>query len=107
MQGKVMSGHSAPPDVDVGIDVCKAWLDIHILAANTVLRVANTNTGLKKLIAAAAAGKPKQVARAAVLRKLIILANWRLKADRLWPPEAPIAGPLFAGPRSQTLSPCR
>ena len=52
MQGKVMSEHSAPPDVDVGIDVCKAWLDIHILPANTVLRVANTKTGPKQLIAA-------------------------------------------------------
>lgn len=52
MQGKVMSEHSAPTDVDVGIDVCKAFLDIHILPANTVLRVANTKTGLKKLLAA-------------------------------------------------------
>ena len=52
MQGKVMSEQSAPPDVDVGIDVCKAWLDIHILPANTVLRVPNTKKGLKQLIAA-------------------------------------------------------
>jgi transposase len=52
MQGKVMSEHSAPSDVDVGIDVCKAWLDIHILPANTVLRVPNSKTGLKKLLAA-------------------------------------------------------
>ena len=51
MQGKVMSEQSAPPDVDVGIDVCKAFLDIHILPANTSFRVANTKKGLKQLIA--------------------------------------------------------
>lgn len=52
MQGKVMSKHSAAPEVTVGIDVCKAWLDVHILPAETVLRVANNKKGHKELIAA-------------------------------------------------------
>ena len=52
MQGKVMSEHSAQPDVDVGIDVCKAFLDIHILPANTVLQVSNTKKGHKQLMVA-------------------------------------------------------
>lgn len=52
MQGKVMSEHSAASDVAVGIDVCKAWLDIHILPADTVLRVSNTTKGHKQLLAA-------------------------------------------------------
>ena len=54
MQGKVMSEHSAASEVAVGIDVCKAWLDVHILPANTVLRVANTKKGHKQLLAALA-----------------------------------------------------
>lgn len=52
MQGKVMSEQSAATDVAVGIDVCKAWLDIHILPANTTLRVPNTKKGHKQLLAA-------------------------------------------------------
>ena len=52
MQGKVMSEHSAPDDVDVGIDVCKEWLDVHILPAETVLRVPNSKKGHKQLMAA-------------------------------------------------------
>jgi transposase len=52
MQGKVMSEHSAPSDVAVGIDVCKEWLDIHIHPAGTVLRVTNTKKGHKQLLAA-------------------------------------------------------
>jgi len=52
MQGKVMSEHSASTLVDVGIDVCKEWLDIHILPAGTVLRVANNKKGHKQLMAA-------------------------------------------------------
>ncbi len=51
MQGKVMSEHSAPTFVDVGIDVCKALLDVHILPAETTLRVANTKKGHKQLLA--------------------------------------------------------
>ena len=49
MQGKVMSEHSASSEVAVGIDVCKEWLDIHILPANTVLRVPNSKRGFKLL----------------------------------------------------------
>jgi transposase len=52
MQGKVMSEHSASNEVAVGIDVCKAWLDIHILPVNTVLRVPNTKKGHKQLLCA-------------------------------------------------------
>jgi transposase len=52
MQGKVMSEPSATPDVAVGIDVCKAWLDVLIAPANTVFRVPNTTKGLRQLLAA-------------------------------------------------------
>jgi len=52
MQGKVMTEISASTESAVGIDVCKAWLDVHILPANTVLRVANTSKGFKELMAA-------------------------------------------------------
>jgi transposase len=50
MQGKVMSEQSAAPTVDVGIDVCKDWLDIHILPAGTTLRVANNKKGHTQLL---------------------------------------------------------
>ncbi len=52
MQGKVMSEHSASHQVGVGIDVCKEWLDVHILPAGTVLRVSNTKKGHKQLLSA-------------------------------------------------------
>ena len=52
MQGKVMSEHSASHEVGVGIDVCKEWLDIHILPAGTVLRFSNTKKGHKQLLSA-------------------------------------------------------
>ena len=52
MQGKVMSEHSASHDVGVGIDVCKEWLDIHILPAGAVLRFSNTKKGRKQLLCA-------------------------------------------------------
>lgn len=52
MQGKVMPEHSAATEIAVGIDVCKAWLDIHIVPANTALRVANTAKGHRQLLAA-------------------------------------------------------
>ena len=41
-----------------------------------------------------AAGKPKKLAIAAVMRKLIVLANALLKEDRCWSILAPIAKPL-------------
>ena len=52
MQGKVMSEHCASNEVAVGIDVCKEWLDIHVLPANTVLRFSNTKKGHKQLLSA-------------------------------------------------------
>lgn len=52
MQGKVMSEHSASNEVGVGIDVCKEWLDVHILPAGTVLRFSNTKKGHKQLLSA-------------------------------------------------------
>jgi transposase len=52
MQGKVMNEHSAKSDVAMGIDVCKEWLDIHIVPANIVLRVPNAKKGFKQLLAA-------------------------------------------------------
>jgi transposase len=52
MQGKVMSEYSASNQGAVGIDVCKAWLDIHILPANTILRFPNTKKGHKQLLSA-------------------------------------------------------
>ena len=51
MQGKVMNEHNAPSEVAVGIDVCKASLDVHILPADTILRVPNTKKGFKQLLA--------------------------------------------------------
>ena len=51
MQGKVMIEHSATIEVAVGIDVCKEWLDVHILPVKTVLRVPNTKKGYKQLLA--------------------------------------------------------
>ena len=52
MQGKVMSEHSASSEGAVGIDVCKASLDVHILPANTVLKFANNKKGHRQLITA-------------------------------------------------------
>jgi transposase len=52
MQGKVMSEHSASDEVGVGIDVCKEWLDVHILPAGTVLRFSNAKKGHKQLLCA-------------------------------------------------------
>ena len=50
MQGKVESEHCAKPHNDAGIDVCKAWLDVHILPAGTAERVPNTRKGHAQLI---------------------------------------------------------
>ena len=54
MQGKVSPERSAS-QVYVGIDVCKAWLDIYVHPAGVKLRVANARDGvlrLKKQLAA-------------------------------------------------------
>ena len=52
MQGKVMSEQCAMGDITVGIDVCKDWLDIHILPANISMRVSNDKKGHKQLLKA-------------------------------------------------------
>lgn len=49
MQGKIMSEHSTPETVYVGIDVCKEWLDVYLHPAGQCLRVANSRDGLKRL----------------------------------------------------------
>jgi transposase len=49
IQGK---DHTDSTSVYVGIDVCKAWLDIHVLGAgrDAGFRVANTDTGIAELL---------------------------------------------------------
>jgi transposase len=49
MQGKVSLEHSAATRVYVGIDVCKAWLDVHAHPCGQAFRVPNTQLGLKQL----------------------------------------------------------
>ncbi|HXW26065.1 MAG TPA: IS110 family transposase [Xanthobacteraceae bacterium] len=49
MQGKDASEQEAKCKSSVGIDVCEAWLDIHILPANQALRVPNTCEGHRTL----------------------------------------------------------
>ena len=49
MQGKVLPERSAEEPVYVGIDVCKAWLDVYLHPLATRLRVANSADGLKQL----------------------------------------------------------
>ena len=51
MQGKVMSEQRTTTD-DVGIDACKAWLDVNIQPANTAFRVPNTKKGHKQILTA-------------------------------------------------------
>jgi len=50
MQGKVMSQDNASSIHDVGIDVCKDWLDVHIMPADIAERVPNTKKGQQALI---------------------------------------------------------
>lgn len=50
MQGKVMSKDNASITHDVGIDVCKDWLDLHILPADIAERFPNTKKGHQALI---------------------------------------------------------
>lgn len=50
MQGKVMSQDNASAMHDVGIDVCKDWLDVHILPADIAERFPNTKKGHQALI---------------------------------------------------------
>lgn len=49
MQGKVSPEQSALMTVYVGIDVCKAWLDVYLHPIGRLFRVANSREGLKRL----------------------------------------------------------
>lgn len=51
MQGKVESENCASTHNDAGIDVCKAWLDVHILPADVAERFPNTKKGQTQLMA--------------------------------------------------------
>lgn len=48
MQGKVLSEQGALP-VYVGVDVCKAWLDVYVHPLGRKLRVSNDREGLRRL----------------------------------------------------------
>jgi transposase len=50
-----------PPGTFVGIDVCKARLDVHVLPEDVALSFANTAAGLKKLIKRLTALSPELV----------------------------------------------
>lgn len=49
MQGKAKLAPNAPQDIHVGIDVCKAWLDIFLHPADVSFRLPNDSAGLKRL----------------------------------------------------------
>lgn len=49
MQGKVLPERSALVPVYVGIDVCKAWLDVYLHPIGRSCRMANDREGLKRL----------------------------------------------------------
>lgn len=49
MQGKVSPERSAPNRVYVGVDVCKAQLDVYLHPIGQSLRVANSAAGLRRL----------------------------------------------------------
>ena len=49
MQGKDMSEQAAKGKSNVGIDVCEAWLDVHILPCEEAFRLPNTSEGHKCL----------------------------------------------------------
>jgi hypothetical protein len=49
MQGKDMSEQAAKGKSSVGIDVCEAWLDVHILPCEEAFRLPNTSEGHKRL----------------------------------------------------------
>jgi len=57
MQGKESPVKGAETEVYAGIDVCKAWLDVHIHPAGQDFRVANTGKGIKRLGKQLAAAK--------------------------------------------------
>jgi len=49
MQGKDASEQETKVKSTAGIDVSKAWLDVHVLPGGQSLRVANTRDGIRKL----------------------------------------------------------
>jgi transposase len=49
MQGKEVFEPESPPQSSVGIDVSKAWLDVHVLPGDDRLRIANNRQGLSQL----------------------------------------------------------
>jgi len=49
MQGKAVSEQKTEGKSNVGIDVCKAWLDVHILPCRQAFRVPNTSEGHRAL----------------------------------------------------------
>jgi transposase len=49
MQGKDRSEQETKTKSTVGIDVCKSWLDIHILPSEEAFRVPNTKAGSKEI----------------------------------------------------------
>ena len=52
MQGKVSPEQSKAAQVYVGIDVCKAWLDVHIHPVGQQFRVRNSGSGFNELVRA-------------------------------------------------------
>src|SRR5436309_1329459 len=49
MQGKDVSEQETKGESSVGIDVCEAWLDVHILPAEQAFRVPNSYPGHRTL----------------------------------------------------------
>jgi transposase len=49
MQGKDVSEQETKSQSNVGIDVCKSWLDVHILPEEVAFRVANNSEGHRTL----------------------------------------------------------
>lgn len=49
MQGKESSERETKAKSNVGIDVSKCWLDVHVLPSGDVLRVPNTADGIRRL----------------------------------------------------------
>jgi len=49
MQGKEPSERTTKIKFNVGIDVSKSWLDVHVLACGETLRVSNSAEGIRRL----------------------------------------------------------
>ena len=49
MQGKESSERETKAKSNVGIDVSKCWLDVHVLPSGEILRVPNTPEGIRRL----------------------------------------------------------